>query len=61
MHHSPKHILLCVASGALAAILSAVGVGLWALIPAAICAVTCAQMIVMMVRANHHDSRRLNS
>jgi hypothetical protein len=61
MHHSPKHILLCVGSGALAAILSAVGAGLWALIPAAICAVTCAQMIVMMVRGDHHKSGGLNA
>ncbi len=56
MHHSPRLMLLCVSFGALAAILSAVGAGFWALIPAVGCAVTCAQMIVMMVRGGHQKS-----
>jgi len=50
MHHSHKQMLLCVSFGVLAAVLSALGAGFWALIPAAGCALTCAQMIVMMVR-----------
>jgi len=48
-------MLLCVSFGVLAAILSAAGAGFWALIPAAGCAVTCAQMIVTMVRGGHHQ------
>jgi hypothetical protein len=44
-----------VSFGVLAAVLSAVGAGFWALIPAAGCAVTCAQMIVTMVRGGHHQ------
>ena len=55
MHHSRKLMLLCVSFGVLAAILSAAGAGFWALILAAGCAVTCAQMIVMMVRSGHHQ------
>ena len=55
MHHSHTHMLLCVSFGVLAAVLSALGAGFWALIPAAGCAVTCAQMIVMMVRGGHHQ------
>ena len=55
MHHSRKLMLLCVSFGVLAAILSAAGAGFWALIPAAGCAVTCAQMIVMMVRGGRHQ------
>lgn len=55
MHHSRKLMLLCVSFGVLAAILSAAGAGFWALIPAAGCAVTCAQMIVTMVRGGHHQ------
>ena len=55
MHRSHKHMLLCVSFGVLAAVLSALGAGFWALIPAVGCAVTCAQMIVMMVRGGHHQ------
>jgi len=55
MHHSRKLMLLCVSFGVLAAILSAAGAGFWALVPAAGCAVTCAQMIVTMVRGGHHQ------
>jgi hypothetical protein len=57
MHHSPKLMLLCVSLGVLTAVLSALGAGAWVLIPAAGCAVTCVQMIVMMVRGGHHQPR----
>lgn len=52
-HHSPKHIALCLGSAALAVILGSVGAGLWVVIPVAVCAVTCAQMIVSMIRSGH--------
>jgi hypothetical protein len=48
-------MLLCVIFGVLAAALSALGAGFWALIPAAGCALTCAQMIVMVVRGGRHQ------
>jgi len=55
VHHSHKQMLLCVSFGVLAAVLSGLGAGFWALIPAAGCALTCAQMIVMMVRGGRHQ------
>jgi hypothetical protein len=50
MHHSRKYHLMCVGFGILTAVMAALGAGLWALIPAAGCAITCVQMIVGMIR-----------
>jgi MFS superfamily sulfate permease-like transporter len=44
---------LCAIFGALTILLVVLGAGAWALIPAAACAVTCAQMVWGMIHDGH--------